>query len=174
MLDATLKVWNRLESIVIGLLSICALVVFLSGPVTRAFFPRSAPDWTEEVAIYFIVWASLLSGSLLIADKRHIAAETLVRRLPRRWQYAAAWVSYAIAFMFCCTMVYLGIRAVAFVNMLDERSASTLQVPQAFVLYLAMPVSMALIVLRLIVAGIRARGAPDLTGIIETTDTAVS
>ncbi len=146
----------------------------MSGPVARAFFPARAPDWTEEVAIYFIVWASLLSGSLLMASKGHIAAETVVHGLPRRWQLAAAWFSYIVSIVFCCAMVYLGVRAVAFVNMLGERSASTLQVPQAFVLYLAMPVSMALIVLRLIVAGVRARGAPDLTGIIDTTDTAVS
>jgi TRAP-type C4-dicarboxylate transport system permease small subunit len=46
-------------------------------------------------------------------------------------------------------MFWLGLEGVLFASMLEERSASTLQAPQAWVLYLALPVSMLLIVARL-------------------------
>jgi TRAP-type C4-dicarboxylate transport system permease small subunit len=50
---------------------------------------------------------------------------------------------------FCGLMFWLGIEGVLFAHMLGERSASTLQAPQAWVLYLALPVGMLLIVARL-------------------------
>jgi TRAP-type C4-dicarboxylate transport system permease small subunit len=50
---------------------------------------------------------------------------------------------------FCGLMFWLGLEGVLFASMLEERSASTLQAPQAWVLYLALPVSMLLIVARL-------------------------
>ncbi len=46
-------------------------------------------------------------------------------------------------------MLWLGSEGVLFAHVLDERSASTLQAPQAWVLYLALPVGMLLIVTRL-------------------------
>ena len=53
---------------------------------------------------------------------------------------------------FCGLMFWLGIEAVLFAHMLDERSASTLQAPQAWVLYLALPLGMLLIVVRLVLS----------------------
>ena len=46
---------------------------------------------------------------------------------------------------FCSLMLWLGVEGVLFAHQLDERSASTLQAPQAWVLYLALPVGMLLI-----------------------------
>jgi hypothetical protein len=51
---------------------------------------------------------------------------------------------------FCSLMAWLGIEAVPFADMLDERSASTLQAPRAWALHLALPVGMVLIVVRLV------------------------
>ena len=51
---------------------------------------------------------------------------------------------------FCLLMLWLGVEGVLFAHMLDERSASTLQAPQAWMLYLALPAGMLLIVVRLI------------------------
>jgi TRAP-type C4-dicarboxylate transport system permease small subunit len=54
-----------------------------------------------------------------------------------------------VVLAFCCVMFWLGVEGVLFAHVLDERSASTLQAPQAWVLYLALPVSMLLIVARI-------------------------
>jgi TRAP-type C4-dicarboxylate transport system permease small subunit len=49
---------------------------------------------------------------------------------------------------FCGLVFWLGLQAVMFAHGLDERSASTLQAPQAWVLYLALPTGMLLIAVR--------------------------
>jgi TRAP-type C4-dicarboxylate transport system permease small subunit len=57
-----------------------------------------------------------------------------------------------VVFGFCGLMLWLGIEGVLFAHMLDERSASTLQAPQAWVLYLALPIGMLMIVTRLVLS----------------------
>jgi TRAP-type C4-dicarboxylate transport system permease small subunit len=66
-------------------------------------------------------------------------------RARRRLQTAIDVVVLA----FCGLMLWLGSEAVLFAHLLDERSASTLQAPQAWVLYLALPLGMLLIVVRI-------------------------
>jgi TRAP-type C4-dicarboxylate transport system permease small subunit len=151
MLSSIIKIWNQIETVLIGLLLIVALGVFMWGSFTRYALPEIAPGWTEEVAIYCIVWASLISGSILAYERRHLSAEVFIQHLPKKiyaiWEKAI----FALMFLFCGTMAYLGWEGVLFVDMLDERSASSLQAPQAWVLYLALPVGMVLMVLRMIV-----------------------
>lgn len=134
----------------IGLLVVLALGVFLYGSLVRTLAPSLAIDWSEEVTIYLIVWATLLSGGTLAADRSHVSAQIFVHRLSplarRRLQIGID----LLTLIFCGLVVWLGVEAVLFADMLDERSASTLQAPQAWVLYLALPVSMALIVARIV------------------------
>ena len=145
-----LAIWNRAETVIIGLLLVAALCVFLYGSAVRTIAPAYAIDWAEEVAIYLIVWATLLSGGILTSERRHISAELVVSLLPARvGRYLKTAVSL-LTFVFCAAMAWLGVQAVMFANMLDERSASTLQTPQAWALYLALPVGMALIVARML------------------------
>lgn len=140
--------WRRIETVVIGLLVILALGIFLYGSLARTLAPSLAVDWTEEVTIYLIVWATLLGGGTLTADRAHISAQVLEHLLspPARRRLRIAIDLLLLAF--CCLMLWLGVQGVLFADMLDERSASTLQAPQAWVLYLALPVSMLLIGVR--------------------------
>ena len=62
---------------------------------------------------------------------------------------------------FCSLMFWLGIEGVLFAHMLDERSASSLQAPQAWVLYLALPAGMLLIAVRVVLSLCLDRRAGD-------------
>jgi TRAP-type C4-dicarboxylate transport system permease small subunit len=150
MIDGFEARWRRLEVAAVGTLVTLALGIFLYGSAMRTFAPALAIDWAEEVTIYLIVWATLLSGGSLAAEREHISAQIATHLLTPR---ARAYLTFAIELIvlaFCGLMAWLGVQAVMFANALDERSASTLQAPQAFVLYLALPVGMTLIVLRMI------------------------
>lgn len=140
--------WRRLEVYAIGLLVVLALGVFLYGSAVRTLAPSLAVDWSEEVTIYLIIWATLLSGGTLAADRGHVSAQIFLQRISpparRRLQLGIDLLTLA----FCVLVLWLGIEGVWFAHSLDERSASTLQAPQAWVLYLALPVSMLLIVVR--------------------------
>jgi TRAP-type C4-dicarboxylate transport system permease small subunit len=145
------SMWNRIEIGVIGALVIAALIVFLYGSLTRTAAPSYAPDWAEEVTIYLIVWATLLSGGILAAERNHVSAQIAGRLLPPRFERYLRIGVELLALAFCALMAWLGVRAVLFADMLDERSASTLQAPQAWALYLALPAGMLLIVVRVLV-----------------------
>lgn len=144
-------IWRRVETVIIGVLVVLALGIFLYGSLARGLAPSFAIDWSEEVTIYLIIWATLLGGGTLTSDRSHISAQIFVHLLSpparRRLQIGIDLLMLG----FCCLMLWLGIEGVLFAHLLDERSASTLQATQAWVLYLALPVSMLLIAVRVAV-----------------------
>jgi TRAP-type C4-dicarboxylate transport system permease small subunit len=142
------RYWRAIETGTIGTLVVLALGVFLYGSLARSFAPAFAIDWSEEVTIYLIAWATLLSGGRLTADRAHVSAEILVHLLGPRGRRRLQTGIDVLMLAFCSLMLYLGVEGVLFAHMLDERSASTLQAPQAWVLYLALPVGMLLIAVR--------------------------
>jgi TRAP-type C4-dicarboxylate transport system permease small subunit len=146
------RYWGRFETGVIGALVVLALGLFLYGSVTRSFAPALAIDWSEEVTIYLIAWATLLSGGVITAERGHVSANMLGHLLPPLAQRRLGLGIDVVVLVFCSLMLWLGIEGVLFAHLLDERSASTLQAPQAWMLYLALPVSMLLIVVRLVLS----------------------
>ncbi|MGD8810593.1 MAG: TRAP transporter small permease subunit [Gammaproteobacteria bacterium] len=153
--------WRRLETFVIGVLVVLALVIFLYGSFARAFAPALAIDWSEEVTIYLIVWATLLSGGTLTSERAHVSAQLVVHRLSPRARRRLRVGIDILMLAFCVLLTWLGIEGVLFADMLDERSASTLQAPQAWALYLALPVSMLLIAVRVAVLLLFDRAGDD-------------
>lgn len=143
--------WRRCETLVIGTLVVLAFGVFLYGSLARSFAPSLAVDWSDEVTVYLIVWATLLSGGTLTADRAHVTANFFLHRLSLRARRRLQIGVDVLTLAFCSLMLWLGVEGVLFAHMLDERSASTLQAPQAWVLYLALPVAMLLIAVRVVV-----------------------
>jgi TRAP-type C4-dicarboxylate transport system permease small subunit len=129
---------------------VAAISLFLYGSATRAFAPALTLDWAEEVTIYLVVWSTLLCGRRLAAERAHISAQVIDHLVPPSIKRVLAAAIDAVTFGFCVLMLWLGAQAVAFVHGLDERSATTLQAPQAWALDLALPVAMALILLGLL------------------------
>ena len=170
MIDRILRIWSRVETVLIGLLLLAALTIFIGGAVVRALSPADAVDWAEEVAIYCIIWATVLSGSVLIYERRHISTEIVVGLLPEKGRQVLAFLAMLLTLGFCAVMAWYGYEAVEFALMLDERSGSTLRVPQAWAVFLALPVGMALMVVRLLLmllAGTRSIAGDMLTGAAE-------
>jgi TRAP-type C4-dicarboxylate transport system permease small subunit len=151
MIDRFMHAWNRVETVLVGFLLAIALAVFLGGSALRHASPDNAIDWAEEVSIYCIVWATVLSGSALMHERRHITTDALVSLLPAATRNAIALFVMLLTLAFCTAMAWYGWQATLFAVMLDERSASTLRTPMAYALFLALPVGMALTVLRLAV-----------------------
>jgi TRAP-type C4-dicarboxylate transport system permease small subunit len=146
--ESIMRWWRRGESVVIGILVVLALGVFLYGSLARSFAPALAIDWSEEVTIYLIVWATLICGGSLTSDRAHVSAQLFAHVLsPRARRFLQIGID-VLVLAFCGLMCWLGLEGVVFAHALDERSASTLQAPQAWALYLALPVGMLLIAVR--------------------------
>lgn len=141
---------ERIEATIIGLLVVAAIVLFLYGSAMRVLAPAHTLDWAEEVTIYLVIWSTLLTGRRLAAERAHISAQVIEHLVPAGVKRVLAIAIDALTFAFCAVMLWLGVEAVRFVHSLDERSASTLQAPQAWVLDLALPVAMALVLIGLL------------------------
>jgi TRAP-type C4-dicarboxylate transport system permease small subunit len=141
---------RRFEAALIGVLVLAAIVLYLYGSATRVLAPAYALDWVEEVTIYLVVWSTLLCGRRLAAERGHISAQVIEHLVPASIKRALDLGIDLLTFVFCAVLFWLGVQAVGFVHGLDERSATTLQAPQAWVLDLALPVAMALVILGLL------------------------
>lgn len=148
MIDRILHVWSRVETLLIGILLIIALVVFLGGGLLRVVAPAHAVDWATEVAIYFIIWATVLAGAAIVQDHRHLSTEVFVSVLPPRIRYWLGWMISILSILFIAVMLVYGWQAYEFSTMLDERSGSSLRAPQGLAVFLPLPIGMALILLR--------------------------
>lgn len=150
MIETFMRRWTQVETVLVGILLIAALVVFLWGSALRYFWPANAIDWAEEIAAYCIIWATVISGSALMHEKRHITADILVRQLPSPLARAIAFSVMLLTLGFCLAMAWYGWEATRFALMLDERSGSTLRTPMAYAVFLALPVGMSLMVIRMV------------------------
>lgn len=158
MLDRILNIWSRIETAIIALLVLAALITFLGGAAVRVTAPRMAVDWADEVALYFIIWGTLLAGSVLAAEGRHINTEIIVVLLPRRARRVVAIAVGGLTLAFCAVVTWYGWEAYRFSAMLDDRSGSSLRTPQSWALFLALPVGMGLLCLRIVLLAIQGRG----------------
>jgi TRAP-type C4-dicarboxylate transport system permease small subunit len=163
MIDRVLAVWSRIETAVIGLLVLAALFTFLGGAALRVFAPRYAIDWADEVALYFIIWGTLIAGSVLAAEQRHIHTEILVAQFPPPLRRLAALSTGGLTLGFCAVMAWFGWEAFAFSLMLDDRSGSSLRTPQAWALFLPLPLGMGLLAAKIVLLALAGRGitAPE-------------
>lgn len=144
MITRILNIWSRVETVLIGLLILAALAVFLGGGLVRILAPARSIDWATEVSLYFIIWATVLSGSSIMAEGRHISTDVFLSALgpaARRW---LGWAMSALSVGLIFAMLIYGWQAFEFALLLDERSASSLRTPQGYALFLALPVGMAL------------------------------
>jgi TRAP-type C4-dicarboxylate transport system permease small subunit len=115
-------------------------------------------DCAEEVSIDFLPWATVLSGSVLAAEGRHINTEIVTGALPPGPRRAVAAAILLLTLGFCVAMTVYGWQAFRFALMLDERSGSSLRTPQGWAVFLALPVGMALIVARICLLAATGRG----------------
>ena len=77
------RIWNAaaraLEIFTTALFAALVLVV-LWGVVSR-YWPGIPPSaWTEELAIYLLVWVSLLGGALTFRERGHLGVDYLVAK----------------------------------------------------------------------------------------------
>lgn len=138
---------DRLEGWLIAALAMAGFAVYLYGVVARYAIPAIAPDWTEEVTVYLLLWAMLLGGGQLVKRDRHLASGIMHVLVSRPALARLNRVGFVLAIAFAVYMAIQGWELVAFDRMLNERSRSSLQLPIAWI-HLILPIAMVSIALR--------------------------
>ncbi len=141
------RIWGRIEDTIIGIFSAIALGLVCFEVLARYFVPSILPDWGSEVTIYLVVIAVMIAGSPLVLSGRHIRADLFVRLLPSGAQRIIELLNLVVGFLYCAIIAKLGYDVVAFAQMLDIRSDSSLQFKQ-WIFYIILPLAFGLMTVR--------------------------
>lgn len=158
-----MKIWDRAERAIVGILGLAALACALWQVLSRYFFPQHAIGYAEEVIVYLLIWAVMIVSSELVRIDGHVRPDVVRSIVPPA---AARWLEMfncAAAILFCGALTWYGWRIVATAWAIDERSASDLRFPM-WIYYAALLVGGGLMSIRYAVrlVGIAASRDPKL------------
>lgn len=149
-----MKLWDRIEQTLVGLLGACALIVGMVQIIGRYVSPSHAIGWAEEVIVYLMIWAIMITSSQLVRSDGHVRPDLVLRVLPLRAQRVLEAFNCVVALAFCAGMVWYGWDIVETSHMLDERSSTGLEFPM-WIYYMALPTGGALMFVRYVMRLIR-------------------
>ena len=138
-LIALKKVLDRLlELLVIVVMAV--LVLDVLWQVFTRLILKDPSTWTEELAIFMLIWVSLLGAAVALGRGAHLGIDYFVGKLPVRAKLATeVLVFFVVAAFSLLVMVVGGIDLVASNLQLGQESPA-LRVKMGYV-YLAVPIS---------------------------------
>jgi C4-dicarboxylate transporter DctQ subunit len=145
-----MKIWDRAEQTVVGLLGLTALGFALWQAVSRYFFPRESISYAEEVMVYLLIWAIMIVSSQLVRTDSHVRPDLVLNVVPAR---VARWMEIfncIAAIVFCGALVWYGRQVVEIALLIDEHSASDLRFPM-WIYYGALPTGGLLMLIRYVI-----------------------
>ena len=154
-----MKIWDRAEQTLVGVLGLAALVFALWQAVSRYFFPQQSISFAEEVIVYLVIWAIMIVSSQLVRTDSHVRPDLVLNVVPAR---VARWMEIfncVAAMVFCGALVWYGRQVVDIAWRIDEHSASDLRFPM-WIYYLALPTGAALMSVRYVIRLIGVAGSP--------------
>ena len=80
--------WTQIQTTVIGLLLGGSLALVLYTIVLRLLAPAYAPDFTEELTVYAVMWSVLVACGQVTSNREHVCADLFVHMMPawlQRW-----------------------------------------------------------------------------------------
>jgi len=134
-----LRIWDRVEQTIVGVLGLIALAVGMVQIAGRYISPAHAIGYAEEVIVYLVIWAIMIVSSQLVRTDGHVRPDLVLRLLKPGQQRWLEVFNCLVALVFCAGLVWYGWEIVATAVLIDERSSTDLQFPM-WIYYLALPV----------------------------------
>lgn len=100
------RIVRGLEWFTIGLFSVLTLDV-LWGVVSR-YVLGSQGRWTEELAVYLLVWVSLLGAALVFRERGHLGVDYFVGKLDPAAQRLSALIAEGAIMLFAGFVLIFG------------------------------------------------------------------
>jgi TRAP-type C4-dicarboxylate transport system permease small subunit len=120
--------------------AMAAMTVDVLWGVFSRFILGSQTRWTEELAIYLLIWISLLGASLTYGERGHLGVDYFVQKLDEKAQVLAAVIVELMVLLFALFgLVYGGWILVS--KTLEAGQVSPTLGWQMGYVYLAAPVS---------------------------------
>jgi TRAP-type C4-dicarboxylate transport system permease small subunit len=119
---------------------VAVLVVDVLWQVFTRFVLKSPSTWTEELAVFMLIWVSLLGAAVALGRGAHLGIDYFVGKLPARARLGTEiFVFFCISAFSLLVMLIGGIDLVRSTLELGQES-SALRVKVGYV-YLAIPIS---------------------------------
>ncbi len=120
--------------------SMLAMTLTVIWQVFTRFVMRDPSSWTEELAIFLLIWIGLLGSAVALRRKAHLGIDIIVTRMSERW------ARITTVFVYCCVIFFAlgvllggGIKMVAVV-LGNNQISPALGIKMGYV-YLALPIS---------------------------------
>jgi len=133
---------NLLDRLLEGLVMIvvAVLVVDVLWQVFTRFVIKKPSTWTEELAIFMLIWVSLLGSAVALGRGAHLGIDYFVGKLPERARMGTeVFVFLCVSLFSLLVMLIGGIDLVRSTLEMGQES-SALRVKVGYV-YLAIPIS---------------------------------
>jgi TRAP-type C4-dicarboxylate transport system permease small subunit len=121
--------------LVIGVSLTVVMVVAVFLQVVFRYVVNQPLSWSEELARYVFVWASMLGASMGVKRKSHFGLDALLKLFPQTQKKAIEIVLYCLMSIFLIVLVYYGTK---FSSELYVQTAPGLNITMA-VPYAAIP-----------------------------------
>jgi C4-dicarboxylate transporter DctQ subunit len=155
-----MKIWDRVERTVVGVLGLAALAFALWQVLSRYFFPQQSISYAEEVIVYLVIWAIMIVSSQLVRTDGHVRPDLVLKVVPAgvaRWMEVFNCIA---AIAFCGGLIWYGREIVEVALLIDEHSASDLRFPM-WIYYAALPAGGLLMLIRYVIRLVGLIVAPD-------------
>ncbi len=123
---------------VLAVLFCSILLVTLSAGVAFRYFLNSPLSWSDEIAIFSLVWLTFIGGSMGIKLQRSASVTILMDKLQGPVRKVLMVVSTLAVFLFGCYIFALSVQWIMSPTILLQKSNS-LQLPM-IIPYLSVPV----------------------------------
>jgi len=132
-----------------------SLTVIMIALVTYQVFERYVlhytPPWSEELAVYLMIWFGIIGIAAGVRRKSHMALEYFADKFPKPVQKGLRLFNYVIMIIYTSVLIYEGINMV---ELTMSQKSPAIGLPVGYV-YLALPVSAVIMVLFLLEALIK-------------------
>lgn len=118
--------------------------------------------WSNELSEAGLYFITMLAAPWLLREGRHIRVDILLRAIPAKAGWVCEWISDAIAFACCTTVVYYGARATWESFSQNSITIKTLVMPEWWTLA-PLPVAFALLAIEVLLRMRRLALGPHAT-----------
>jgi TRAP-type C4-dicarboxylate transport system permease small subunit len=129
---------TSLETLII--VSVAVLTLDVLWQVFTRFVLKDPSIWTEELAVFLIIWVALLGSAVALGRGAHLGVDYVVLKLPEKLRIKCELIVFLLIAAFSlCVFVIGGINLVISILKLGQVSPS-LHIEVGYV-YLAIPIS---------------------------------
>ncbi len=145
MMRKVVKIWDKLEEILIVILISVASYLSFQEVILRSVF-NTGWGGSYEITIMALIWCTFIGVSLGIKENVHIGVDLLVNKFPPGIQRVFLYLSIGCCLVFGIVIAYQGYHFTAFISK-SHLLSRDLRIPMEWA-YMAVPVCGVLVTIR--------------------------